>query len=144
MQFAYHNHSFEFGEMDGVRPLDYLIEQCDSDLVKFELDVFWTETAGVNSAQFIKDNKDRIVSLHIKDMKERRDPDNSFSTFTNMQAIQNIFNNMTPVGSGVIDYAEVMKAAERSSVRHYFLEQDFPPDQEQFYKEAAKGFKALV
>lgn len=144
IQFAYHNHSFEFGEIEGVRPMDYLMEQCDPGLVKFELDVFWVETAGVDAADYLKENGDRIVALHLKDMKERKAPDNSVSTFSNMQAIQAIFGNMTPIGSGVIDYGKVLKVAKKTAVQHYFLEQDFPPDQELYYRQAIKGFNSLT
>ena len=46
IQFAYHNHWFEFLPVNGKFPYDTLLEQCDPDLVKMELDLCWITVAG--------------------------------------------------------------------------------------------------
>ena len=37
MQFAYHNHWFEFLPVDGKLPYDQLLKECDANLVKMEM-----------------------------------------------------------------------------------------------------------
>ena len=39
IQFAYHNHHFEFVPVNGVMPFDQLLKDCDAGLVKMELDL---------------------------------------------------------------------------------------------------------
>ncbi len=41
LQYAYHNHDFEFIEMDGRVAFDVFCEESDPELVKIELDLFW-------------------------------------------------------------------------------------------------------
>ena len=45
IQFAYHNHHFEFVPVNGVMPYDVLLKECDPDLVKMELDLCWITVA---------------------------------------------------------------------------------------------------
>ncbi|MGA2346823.1 MAG: sugar phosphate isomerase/epimerase, partial [Candidatus Sulfotelmatobacter sp.] len=46
MQFAYHNHWFEFLPVDGKLPYDQLLKECDGNLVKMEMDLCWITAAG--------------------------------------------------------------------------------------------------
>ena len=46
IQFAYHNHHFEFVPVNGTLPFDLLLKDCDPELVKIELDLCWTTVAG--------------------------------------------------------------------------------------------------
>ena len=41
VQFAYHNHTTEFDEVEGHRPFDYILANTDKELVKMELDLAW-------------------------------------------------------------------------------------------------------
>ena len=45
VQFAYHNHTTEFDEVEGQRPFDYILTNTDKDLVKMELDLAWATKA---------------------------------------------------------------------------------------------------
>ena len=45
VQFAYHNHTTEFDEVEGHRPFDYILANTDKDLVKMELDLCWAVKA---------------------------------------------------------------------------------------------------
>ena len=49
IQFAYHNHHFEFApraDAGGKLPYDILLESCDPALVKMEMDLCWIVAAG--------------------------------------------------------------------------------------------------
>src|SRR5690606_34961465 len=40
LQFAYHNHAFEYEKIGDMLMFDYLLENTDPDLVKYELDMY--------------------------------------------------------------------------------------------------------
>jgi sugar phosphate isomerase/epimerase len=108
LQFAYHNHDFEFREMEGRTPLDVFLETADPDLVQVELDLFWIVHAGGDPIAFIDRWPGRIPLVHVKGrMADGR---------------------RTEVGSGVIDWAEIFRRRERAGIRHYFVEQDDPEE----------------
>ena len=41
LQFAYHNHGFEFTEQDGRVPYDIVLRETDPTLVKLQVDLYW-------------------------------------------------------------------------------------------------------
>ncbi len=108
LQFAYHNHDFEFLEMEGRTALDVFLETADPDLVQIELDLFWIVHAGADPIAFIDRWPGRIPMVHVKD----RTGD----------------GQMTEVGNGVIDWAEILQHRERAGIRHYFVEHDRPEE----------------
>src|SRR4051812_15464172 len=42
IQFAYHNHDFEFAPIEGKVPYDLMLERMDAQAVKLEMDLYWT------------------------------------------------------------------------------------------------------
>ncbi|HVW07644.1 MAG TPA: sugar phosphate isomerase/epimerase [Bryobacteraceae bacterium] len=118
LQFAYHNHAYEFGGEPGKRPIDIFSERLDGNLVKFELDVFWLSIAGQDPLEALKKWKGRVALLHLKD--KAKDAPHQFS------------ENVPPgtfkeVGSGVIDFPAILKAAPAAGVKQYIVEQDQTP-----------------
>jgi sugar phosphate isomerase/epimerase len=109
VQFAYHNHDFEFTPLDGRLPYDLLIERMDSDLVKLELDLYWIVKGGADPLKYFAKQPGRFHLLHVKDMDST--PQRYF----------------TEVGRGVIDFKTIFAHAGRAGVRHYFVEQDETP-----------------
>ena len=62
MQFAYHNHSFEFKKLEnGRRIYDMLIEDTDPDLFNFIGDTYWYQFGGVNPCDYIRKVKNRMI-----------------------------------------------------------------------------------
>ena len=109
IQLCYHNHDFEFQELEGQIPFDILANETDPGLVKFELDLFWVSKAGKDPIALFKQYKGRVALWHVKDM------DNTPN------------KNFTEVGSGVIDYARIFKHAKTAGMKHFFVEQDVCP-----------------
>ncbi|MEM8967901.1 MAG: sugar phosphate isomerase/epimerase [Bacteroidota bacterium] len=120
IQLGYHNHSFELQPMDGSSPMKTLLAETDPALVCFELDVFWISVAGHDPAEYIRSHADRIQLLHFKDKKE-----GAPQTY---RAITMPPDSFQPVGSGVLDFAEILQAAQEANVRHVFVEQDASDD----------------
>jgi sugar phosphate isomerase/epimerase len=115
LQFAYHNHAFEFAGQAGDRPIDIFRARLDKSLVALEMDVFWVSVAGNDPLEMMKQWSGRVGLLHLKD-KEKGTPV-QYSESVDKSAFKE-------VGSGVIDIPALMKAAPAAGVKHYFVEQD--------------------
>jgi len=66
LQLGLHNHWWEFEKSGDIYPFYYLFEHLDSKIF-FEIDVYWTQTAGLDPVKVIKDFGKRAPLLHIKD-----------------------------------------------------------------------------
>jgi len=108
LQVAYHNHEFEFETIDDEQPFELLLTKTDPDLVKFELDLYWLNVAGVDALDIINRYPRRVPLVHVKD----RTAD----------------GNMTHVGAGTIDFDRVFAHAEKAGLKHYMVEHDNPVD----------------
>jgi sugar phosphate isomerase/epimerase len=106
LQFAYHNHDFEFIPMDGQIPYDLLLERTDPQTVKMEMDLHWIVKGGAKPVEYFEKHPGRYHLLHVKDMEAA--PTRSF----------------TEVGRGIIDFKTIFAHAGKAGVRHYFVEQD--------------------
>src|SRR5690606_28925883 len=73
LQFAYHNHAFEFETIGDVMIYDYLLENTDQDLVKYELDIYWVAAAKKDPVTYFKKYPGRFPLCHVKDMG-KQDP----------------------------------------------------------------------
>lgn len=117
VQLCYHNHDFEFQQLNGQRPFDLLLSELDHENVKFELDVFWAKYAGLQPDELITSLGDRCALLHLKDLKSM--PATHATTHT--PAGEAMFK---PVGSGIIDFEKILSAAKQVGVDNVFVEQD--------------------
>lgn len=109
IQLCYHNHDFEFQEIDGQLPFDILTKETDASLVKFELDLYWVSKAGKDPIALFNQLKGRVALWHVKDMDKTPK------------------KNFTEVGNGVIDFATIFQNAKLSGMKHFFVEQDECP-----------------
>jgi sugar phosphate isomerase/epimerase len=118
LQFFYHHHAYEFGGEPGARAWDYYLEYWDPKLVALQIDVFWMSVAGQDPAEQIRKFGSRVVQLHLKDK--------AFGTPVHHD--QDVpRNSFKEVGTGVVDFAAVLRAAEQAGVKHYYVEQDETP-----------------
>lgn len=108
IKMGYHNHDFEFDKHDGRMGYDVLLEQTDSELVFFEMDLYWAAHAGVDATEYFRKYPGRFPMLHVKD----RLADGS----------------MADVGRGTIDFAGIFALASTAGFEHYFIEHDNPSD----------------
>lgn len=118
LQFAYHNHAFEWGQMNGKRAFDVMFGNTDPKLVKFEVDVFWLSVGGLDPVQFLKEHAGRVPLLHLKD--KAREQQVQYNEHVSKETFKE-------VGNGSIDFPAVLKTAEKIGVKHYFVEQDQTP-----------------
>jgi sugar phosphate isomerase/epimerase len=108
VQFAYHNHTTEFDQVEGYRPFDYILSNTDKDLVKMELDLAWATKAKQDPVELFKLHPGRFPLWHVKDLDK---------------------NTMNPaeVGTGVVDFKRIFDNAKESGMKYFFVEQDQAP-----------------
>lgn len=123
LQFAYHNHDFEFEAQDGKIPYDFLLAETDPALVQMELDLFWIRKGGQNPRAYFEKHPGRFPLCHVKDMTEDE--------------------KMVEVGAGKIDFAQIFSHSKHAGLKHYFVEHDNPEDALQSITASFKHLKKL-
>jgi sugar phosphate isomerase/epimerase len=121
IQFAYHNHWFEFLPVNGKLPYDMLLEMCDPNLVKMELDLCWITVAGADPLQYFGRYPGRFPLVHVKDIKKLPKVSTSGS-----QDFGSSLKDMTEVGSGMIDWKRIFAQSDKAGIKHYIVEHDNP------------------
>lgn len=103
---AYHNHDFEFIDQRGETGYDVLIHETDPQLVKLQLDLFWSVHSSKRSArELFEEQPGRFVMWHVKDMDSRDK------------------NRYTELGNGRIDFTKILPDAALAGLQYYFVEQ---------------------
>jgi sugar phosphate isomerase/epimerase len=121
IQFAYHNHNFEFEPVAGKLPYDLLLEQCDPSLVKMELDLCWIVAAGKDPLEYFKRYPGRFPLVHVKGLSKLP------PAGTGPVPIPAVLPNITDVGSNdVIDWKRIFARSADAGIKHYFVEHDVP------------------
>jgi len=101
MQAGFHNHEFEFKNLEGQLIYDALMSRFDPNLVKMQ---FQTEVInlGYKAADYFKKYPGRFISAHLSDWTTDK--------------------KEVPVGKGVIDWKEFFAAAKTGGVKNFFVE----------------------
>ncbi|NMB49411.1 MAG: sugar phosphate isomerase/epimerase [Bacteroidales bacterium] len=94
LRFGYHNHNFEFIEIEGQTMYDYMLNNTDPSKVFFQMDVYWTVRGGKSPVEYFKKYPGRFELLHIKDEKELGQ--------SGMVGFDAIFNNIDKAGAKYI------------------------------------------
>lgn len=113
LQYAYHNHEFEFADQGGgAIGYDLLLEETHPELVQFEIDCGWMVIGGRNPRDYFERYPGRFPMIHVKDF------------------LPSATHDAPPAGAelghGMIDYAPIFAAAEKAGLKHYFAEQEGP------------------
>jgi sugar phosphate isomerase/epimerase len=107
LKAGYHNHHREFTAMDGQRPMEILAKNTKPS-VMLQLDVGTCLEAGSDPVAWIRENPDRIHSLHLKDWSP--DPAKGYKVL---------------LGEGAADWKNIFHAAESGGgVEYYLIEQE--------------------
>jgi len=126
IQFAYHNHTFEFqsaASLDGKLPYDYLLKECDKNHVKMELDLCWITVAGKDPITYFNANPGRFPAVHVKDISQLPSPEDAPTASPDRN-----MGFLTEVGSGKIPWKDIFANAGKAGIQHYFVEHDNPKD----------------
>ena len=102
IQLGFHNHHFEFAQIDGKLIYDELMKTLDPALVKMQFQVA-VVNIGYKAVTYFKKYPGRFISLHLADYSAEK-----------KQAV--------PVGQGVVDWKELFSEAKAAGVKNYFVE----------------------
>jgi len=103
IKFGYHNHAHELVIEDGEYLLDILFDNLPDGTV-MELDVFWSEYAGIDSLAYMEKHKNRLEILHIKQIDKDK--------------------NNVDLDKGVIDFQDIIGKAKLMGVKYFIMEQE--------------------
>lgn len=103
----YHNHSFEYVDLDGELAFERFIDATE---VGIELDVGWALVGGEDPARRIRQLGDRAKLLHMKDMDT------------------SVEHGFVDIGEGDVDMRSCAEAAEAVGTEWLIYEHDDPDD----------------
>ena len=114
---CYHNHGYEFVPYENGTLFDYLVENTDPKYVSFEMDILWTQFPGQDPAKLLEKYGKRWKLMHLKDLKK--------GVVGNLSGGTPKTNDVA-LGTGQIAIKEVLIAAKKAGVKHYFIEDESP------------------
>jgi sugar phosphate isomerase/epimerase len=118
LQYAYHNHDFEFADQGGgAIGYDLLLRETDAGLVKFEIDCGWMVLGGRDPRDYFERHPHRFPMIHVKDF---------LPAAAQPPAAGREAHPGAELGHGMIDYRPIMAVAEKRGLEHYFAEQEGP------------------
>jgi len=133
LTFCYHPHGYEFRPYEGGTMFDYLVKNTDKRYVNFEMDVFWVKHPGQNPVALLNKYPDRFLMLHLKDRKPGTEGNQGGHAPDETNVV---------LGAGDVGIADVMSAAKKIGVKHYFIEDESPISEEQI-PQSLKYLKSL-
>jgi sugar phosphate isomerase/epimerase len=106
LQLGFHNHHFEFKEIDGVLIYDELMRHLDPNLIKMQFQVA-VISIGYQAVTYFKKYPGRFISLHLADWSATE-------------------KKSVPIGQGVVDWKNLFASAREAGVKNYFVEMNLP------------------
>jgi len=104
IQLGFHNHDFEFREIDGTLVYDKLMSTFDPPLVKMQFQVA-VISLGYKAVTYLQKYPGRFISMHLADYSPAE-------------------KKQVPLGQGAVDWPQLFTAAKTGGVRNYFVEMD--------------------
>lgn len=93
LELGYHNHWWEYKELDGIATLDLMLSELD-DQIFLQIDTYWTQVGGLDAAEALRQVGARAPLIHLKDGSLDKDDD------------------MTALGQGRMDVPGIVAAAK--------------------------------
>ena len=135
IHWMYHNHFHEQQRIGGRTLLEQMLELTDPELVGFDLDVYWSLRGLVDPVRFIRENPQRIRSLHCKDfpfskldtvnMAKLLDPEKllDFDSEDYYDFVGQ--DEFIECGQGILNWQNIVDAGNDAGCPYMFVEQDF-------------------
>ena len=130
MVLGYHNHDFEFEKHDGKYLHDYIFEAVPAGKIVPELDTCWVHYAGIKPESKIREFAGRVEIVHLKDFVCKAlgagpvyDLIDNSGKGKGASREDNGFE-FRPLGTGIQNFAEILKACEESGTKTVIVEQD--------------------
>ena len=129
LNFAYHNHHYEFFDLGGFTVMDYLYENTNWNFI---LDAGWVYYTGTDVPATIRRFADRLKYVHLKDFRV------PLETAETDWGIVSLYE-------GGIDWDEIIRTLiEVGTTEIAYIEQDTASKRPDPYGEMEKSFRQLV
>jgi sugar phosphate isomerase/epimerase len=115
MEFVLLFHNHELMPQEGSSGFAELMKHTDPMLVRLEVDIYWIVQAGLDPAAFLREHKDRVKLLHLKDRLA------GFSTSYTTDAGS---DHSTELGKGTISWPKLLRQARQQGIQYAFLDYD--------------------
>ena len=118
IQAGFHNHHGEFEKRGDELIYEALLDEFDPDLVKMQFQVA-VVNIGYIAADYFRKYPGRFISAHLADWSDKKE-------------------KSVPVGQGIVNWKDFLKAAQTGGVKNIFVEQS--PD---MFEESAKFLTSI-
>jgi sugar phosphate isomerase/epimerase len=123
LKFFYHIHGYEFQPHANGTLFDLLMAETRPEHVKYEMDVFWVVHPKQDPVKLLEKYGSRFELIHVKDMRR--------GTPTGLLTGKSDVTNDVALGTGIMKWPEILKAAQAAGVKWYFIEDESPASIEQ-------------
>jgi sugar phosphate isomerase/epimerase len=122
ISLCYHPHGYEFRSYEQGTLFDYIATSVNPGWVNFEMDVFWIKHPGQDPVGLLKKYPGRFKLMHLKDRQ--------IGTVGNQNGNADVETNVV-LGKGDVGIKEIMSAAKKYGVEHFFIEDESSRSMEQ-------------
>jgi sugar phosphate isomerase/epimerase len=123
LRFAYHNHDFEFGKIDGQIPYDVMLAETAPSRVEMELDLAWARAGNADPLKYFEAWPGRFPLCHIKDLNQNGEE--------------------ADIGEGDVAFERIFASAKQAGLQHGFVERDHPADARESIRHNFEAISAL-
>ncbi|HXT40028.1 MAG TPA: sugar phosphate isomerase/epimerase [Candidatus Angelobacter sp.] len=123
LKFFYHTHGYEFQPHGNGTLFDLLMAETKPKYVHYQMDVFWIVHPGQDPVKLLAKYGSRFELMHVKDMRK--------GTPTGLLTGHTDVTNDVALGTGILDWPAILKAAKKAGVKWYFIEDESPTSVEQ-------------
>lgn len=114
IKILYHFHSFEFINFDNENGMDIFLRETNPETIYIQPDTHWIISGGINPSDYLLKHKDRINFVHVKD----------YAIGLREQLLESTPSRFAAVGTGNLDWKNIIKVCESFNNKMYVIEQD--------------------
>lgn len=122
----YHNHDFEFDKVDGKAIFDAIYDTVPSSLLQTQMDTCWIKFAGQDPAAYLRKYAGRAPLVHLKDFwasgAHTAVPYDLIGKEARAERRKDF--EFRPIGYGVQNIPELIRASEDAGAQWLIVEQD--------------------
>ncbi len=127
-EFAWHNRDYEFRPLrDGSMPIQHIAADPD---VHLQVDVAWVALAGIDPQPWLEGYAGRIAAIHVQDIAPRGG------------RIEE--DGWADVGSGIMPWPKLWKAAVAAGASLLIAEHDNPSDFDRFARRSIEAMRTFA
>ncbi|NCD69917.1 sugar phosphate isomerase/epimerase family protein [Mucilaginibacter agri] len=124
IKLAYHNHNFEFDNIEGTCLYEVLAKETT---IALEMDLYWAVRSKQDPIEWFEKYPGRFTMVHVKDM-DKAEPELN-----------------TEVGKGSIDFKKIFAKSKTAGIKHFIVEQEnFKIDPYVSIAESSKYLKTVL